>query len=147
MATFRKRSGAWQALVKRKGFGQIARTFDTKADAEAWARQTESEMDRDDFVTRKESEITTVSEALDRYEKEVSSGKKGHGKEKYTIDHWRNSSLAARFLSNIRSSDLATWRDERLKEVSASTVNRLLNLLSHVFTVLSPLCFSSNSLT
>ena len=135
MATFRKRSGAWQALVKRKGFGQIARTFDTKADAEAWARQTESEMDRDDFVTRKESEITTVSEALDRYEKEVSSGKKGHGKEKYTIDHWRNSSLAARFLSNIRSSDLAKWRDERLKEVSASTVNRLLNLLSHVFTV------------
>ena len=135
MATYRNRSGAWQALVKRKGFGQIARTFDTKADAKAWARQTELDMDRGDFLPRKESEKTTLIEALDRYEKEVSSGKKGYTKEKYSIDHWRKSALASRFLSNIRSSDLAKWRDDRLNGVSSSTVNRLLNLLSHVFTV------------
>ena len=53
MATFRKRSGSWQALVKKKGFGQIARTFDTKAAAEAWAKVTESEMVRGVFIPRK----------------------------------------------------------------------------------------------
>jgi hypothetical protein len=37
MATFRKRSGSWQAIVKKKEFGQIARTFDTKAEAEVGA--------------------------------------------------------------------------------------------------------------
>ena len=60
MATFRKRSGAWQALVKKKGFGQIGRTFDTKAEAEAWATIIESEMTRGVFVTRKEAENTTL---------------------------------------------------------------------------------------
>ena len=38
MATFRKRSGSWQALVKKKGFGQIGRTFDTKTEAKTWGR-------------------------------------------------------------------------------------------------------------
>ena len=47
MATFRKRSGSWQALVKKKGFGQIGRTFDTKA--EAWAKIVEAEMVRGVF--------------------------------------------------------------------------------------------------
>ncbi len=36
MATSHKRSGSWQALVRKKGFGQIGRTFDTKA--ETWAK-------------------------------------------------------------------------------------------------------------
>ena len=64
MATFRKRSGSWQALVKKKGFGQIARTFDTKAAAEAWEKVTEAELVRGVFVSRKEAENTTLSEAL-----------------------------------------------------------------------------------
>jgi len=43
--------------------------------------------------------------------------------------------LGSLFLGTIRSSDLSKWRDERLKTTSPATVNRLLNLLSHVFTV------------
>ena len=89
MATFRKRSGSWQALVKKKGFGQIARTFDTKAAAEAWAKVTEAELVRGVFVSRKEAENTTLSEALDRYEREVSSTKKGHRREKTRISIWK----------------------------------------------------------
>jgi hypothetical protein len=54
MASFQKRSGSWRAIVKRKGFDRITRTFDTKASAEAWARQIEAEMDRGVFVSRKE---------------------------------------------------------------------------------------------
>ena len=55
MAYFQKRSGSWRAIVKRKGFDRITRTFDTKASAEAWARQIEAEMDRGVFVSRKEA--------------------------------------------------------------------------------------------
>ncbi|MDA8110907.1 MAG: hypothetical protein M0T83_00455 [Nitrospiraceae bacterium] len=78
MATFRKRSGSWQALV-----------FDTKAAAEAWAKVTEAELVRGVFVSRKEAENTTLSEALDRYEREVSSTKKGHRREKTRISIWK----------------------------------------------------------
>lgn len=136
MATIRERGPyQWQAQVLKKGHPPQYKTFNNKADAEKWARQVEAEMDRGVFVSRKEAESTTLAEALDRYEREVSSGKKGHAKEKYAIDHWRKSPLASRFLANIRSSDLSKWRDDRLQEVAPSTVNRLLNLLSHVFTV------------
>ena len=136
MATFRKRSGSWQALVKKKGFGQIARTFDTKAAAEAWAKITESEMVRGVFVSRKEAENTTLSETLDRYEREVSSTKKGHRREKTRITIWKNHSLAKRVLASIRGNDIASYRDERLKAgYSANTVRLELAIISHLFEI------------
>lgn len=75
MAYFQKRRGSWRTSVKRKGFDRITRTFDTKVAAEAWARQVEGEMDRGGYVSQKEAENTTLSEALDRYEREISSGR------------------------------------------------------------------------
>ena len=136
MATFRKRSGSWQALVKKKGFGQIARTFDTKAAAEAWAKITESEMVRGVFVSRKEAENTTLSEALNRYEKEVSSAKKGHRREKTRISIWKNHHLAKRVLASIRGNDMAAYRDDRLKAgYSANTVRLELAIISHLFEI------------
>lgn len=136
MATFRKRSGSWQALVKKKGFGQIARTFDTKAASEAWAKITESEIVRGVFVSRKESENTTLSEALDRYEQEVSPIKKGHRQEKTRITIWKNHPLAKRFLASIRGSDMASYRDERMKGGYASnTIWLELAIISHLFEI------------
>jgi len=136
MATFDKRGDLqWRAQIRRKGFPVQRKTFNSRAEAEAWAAVVESEMARGIFVSRKEAENTTLAEALDRYEREVSQEKRGHTKEKDKIDHWRKSSLGSLFLASIRSSDLSKWRDERLKKASPATVNRLLNLLSHVFTV------------
>ena len=135
MATFRKRSGSWQALVKKKGFGQIGRTFDTKADAEKWARSIENEMDRGVFVSRKEAENTTLSEALDRYEREVIPSKKGAVQESMRIRIWKRSSLAKRFLSTSHGRDIAEYRDQRIKEVAPNTVRHELAVLSHVFTI------------
>ena len=56
MATLRKRPGpggktAWQAQIIRRGHESQYKTFDTKAEAEAWARQIEGEMDRGVFVS------------------------------------------------------------------------------------------------
>ena len=77
MAYFRKRSGSWEASIEKKGYSRISRTFDTKTQAEAWAKVTEAEMVRGAFVSRKESENTTLSDALERYKKEITEKKKG----------------------------------------------------------------------
>jgi len=135
MATIRERGPfQWQAQVLRKGQSPQYKTFNNKADAERWSRQVEAEMDRGIFVSRKEAENTTLSDALDRYEQEVSSKKKGYPKEKDKISYWKTA-FGSRYLATIRPSDLASWRDKKLKDSASSTVNRLLNLLSHVFTV------------
>lgn len=63
MATFRQRdSGYWQAIIRRKGHPDESRTFRTKADAEAWARDVESKIDRGVFVSASEAERTTFSD-------------------------------------------------------------------------------------
>lgn len=51
MASLRKRGDLqWQARIARKGYPAQVRTFNTKAEAEAWARALESEMDRGSFL-------------------------------------------------------------------------------------------------
>ena len=110
--------------------------METKAAAEAWARQIESEMDRGIFVSRAEAERTTLKEALDRYERQVTRAKKGWKQETYRIRIWRRDPLAMRSLASIHGSDLARWRDEQLKEgFAASTIRNDLNLISHLFTI------------
>ena len=136
MATFRKRSGSWQALVKKKGYGQIGRTFDTKGEAEAWAKITEAEMVRGVYFSQKEAESTTLSEALDRYEREISSIKKGYQQEKKRIRSWKAHPLAKRFLATIQGKDIAAWRDARIKSgSSANTVRLDLAIISHLFEI------------
>ncbi len=136
MAYFRKRSGAWQVVVKKKGFERISRTFDTKAEAEAWANVTESEMVRGVFVSRIEAENTTLSEALDRYQREISSGKKGERQEIARIRLWKAHPLAKRFLASIQGKDIAAFRDERIQAGYASNTIRLeLAIISHLFEI------------
>ena len=126
----------WQALIRRKGFETQAKVFNTKAEAESWAQVTESEMVRGVFVSRKEAESTTLSEALDRYDQEVSSKKKGAYQESRRIENFKRHKLSKRFLSSIQGKDIAQYRDERLQNgLSEATIRRELVVLSHVFEV------------
>lgn len=135
MASIYKRGPyQWQVLIRRKGFPSQAKVFETKSEAETWAATIESEMGRGGFVSQKEAENTTLSEALDRYEREVTVKKKGH-QEKNLIKKWKSHPLSKRFLSTIRGKDIAEYRDTRLKEVSPNTVRLDLALLSHLFTI------------
>ena len=131
MATFRKRSGSWQATVKRKGFGRVARTFNSKSEAETWAATLESEMGRGVFVSQKEAENTTLAEALDRFDQE----KNPKRVQQYIslVGIWKRSPLASRSLAQIQGKDVALYRDKRLKEVSSQTVVHELNLLSRLY--------------
>ena len=71
MATLRNRSGKWQARVVRKGHIPVAKTFQSKQDAERWARQVESNMDKGSFSSPVLAERTTFKEVVERYIKEV----------------------------------------------------------------------------
>jgi hypothetical protein len=97
-------------------------------------KRVESEMGRGIFVDRSEAEGTTLYEALERYEREVSKAKKGHEQEKWRIKAWKADSLAKRSLASLRGADFSKWRDARLESVSPATVRLELALLSHFFT-------------
>ncbi|MHB1287304.1 MAG: hypothetical protein ACYCYP_12275 [Leptospirales bacterium] len=132
----------WQTKVRRKGYPVQTKTFNTRAEAEAWDSTVESEMTRGVFVSRKEAESTALTEALDRYEQEISSRKKSHAIEKVYIRTLKKSFLSSRFLAGINGSDVSRYRDARLKEVSATAVRHELRLLSHLFTIAIKECMS-----
>jgi len=129
----------WQARVRRRGYPVQIKTFNTRADAEAWARQVESEIDRGVFVSRVEAESTTLAEALARYEREISPSKKSHTREVSLLRTWAKTPLSARYMAAIRSSDIAKLRDDWLKATNPAlkpaSVLRRLAVLSHVFTI------------
>jgi hypothetical protein len=72
MATIRKRGSSWHVQVRRLGQPTITRSFKKKPDANAWARQIESKIDRRGLAPcRSDLERFTVSDLLRRYRDEV----------------------------------------------------------------------------
>lgn len=136
MATIRKLRGRWQAQVRRRGMKPRCKSFDTKIEAEKWARDLEAQVDR--FGAAPDTKIlesTTLGQLLERYQQEVSPTKRGSVQEVQRIDVLRRHDLAYRTLIGLSQQDVASFRDERLQSVAPSTTVRELAILSHVLEV------------
>ena len=139
MATFVQRKGpggrkVWQALVRKTGYPQQTRTFDSKAEAQTWAGGVENEMGHGVFVSRAEAESTTLGEALGRYRREVTPAKKGASIERFRLDRWDTHRYAQRSMASLRCKDVADYIEERRQEGAApATIHKEINLLSHLF--------------
>lgn len=128
----RKAKGGWRVEVVRKGVRTSA-TFPHKATATAWGAQQETAIlaGKVGFPTK------TVREAFDRYERDVSRHKRGFiGESKRFAAILRDfPALGAKVMHEVKTPDLAEWRDARLKVVSKGTVQRDINLLRNVWAV------------
>ncbi len=134
---YRNRSGNWEGRVRRKGYPAQTRTFDTKAQAETWATEIESEMLKGVFVSRAEAERMTFGEALERYTTEITPRKKGWSrKETYRACLLRKHPLALRTLASIRGADIAALiRELQSRGLGRQSIRLYLELISHLFTV------------
>jgi len=135
MASFAKRANGWRVQVAIQGVRE-SRVFSTKTEAAAWAAQRETEIRNDNAAGIQRSR--TVQAAFDRYEKEVSAHKRGKEKESIrlrAIGRMEVDGIALKDwkLADVTPDVLGKWRDQRLQKVLGSSVNRDLNLLSHVF--------------
>lgn len=133
MASIVQRGKVWRAMIRRAG-QSLARTFDTRADAEAWAVATEARVLAGGATAPavRAPSGATVADLFDRYAREVSPGKAG---ERWEVIRLR--ALAPSFgmpAAQLDGPAVAQWRDTRLRTVSAATVNRELNLISAVIT-------------
>jgi len=132
MATIRRLRGRWQAMVRRRGVPPRCKSFDKRTDATRWARELEAEADRSGWVAdTRLAEKTTLGELLTRYRDQVSPTKRSAHTERSRISAIVRRPIAHRTLAKLTSADVATYRDERLKDVAPATVVRELNTLSH----------------
>lgn len=136
MATIRRLRGRWQAQVRRRGVKPRCKSFDSKLEAEKWARDLEAQVDR--FGAAPDTKIlesTTLGQLLERYQREISPTKRGSVQEIRRLDVLRRHDLAYRTMIGLSQQDIASFRDERLQSVAPSTTVRELAILSHVLEV------------
>ena len=112
----------------------ISRTFDLKADAEAWAREVERELQRGNVAAlRDDAGRTTFSEIADRYADDVLPGLRGKSAGAYV--RAARARFGPMFLSAIRSVDVADWADDLRRDgLSAQSVIHHINAVAAVFT-------------
>jgi len=93
-------------------------------------------MDRGVYQDYSEAERVTLGDILERYVREISPSKKAGSIEVIRIRKFLRDESICQYKASLLSGKLiSAWRDQRLKHVSGSTVNRELNLLSHAINI------------
>lgn len=136
MATISKRSGGWFVQIRRKGYEPQFKTFPTKADAQRWARERESLIDRGDQpVSHRDLKRTTLGALIDRYLTEVTPSKRSADTEALRLKKMRKAPVCGLCLADLSSAAVAAYRDARSREVKPGTIAREMSLLHSVVEV------------
>jgi len=122
-------SGSWKQEITING-ERLSKTFRTKGECVTWAAKQ--------VVGAPGSKPTlkrTLDQLAEKYMNEVSVTKAGEKKEVIRINYYRREfpELFAMSLSKIQLEDIEALVDERLEVVMTSTINRDLNIFSHMF--------------
>ena len=115
MATIRKRTtGSWEASVRKKGHSQVYKSFKTKAAAERWAREVETEIERGSFISTHSADTTIFHDVIDRYLAEVLPTKKSQ-RQVISQANGIRKELGQYSISALSPPILAQYRDKRLR--------------------------------
>jgi len=131
MASLTKINGRYHVRVRRAGFKAQCKTLTQRADALAWARETEIELERGTLRVPD----APLRSLIIRYSKDISPLKKSHASEAIRLRVLLQNPIADYPISQITPTVIAEYRDTRLNQVSPSTCLRDLVLLSHIFSV------------
>ena len=139
MASIKKNTkGDWRVQINKLGVRDSS-TFDSKRAGQDWASIREAEIVSTGGAKSAHKHIR-VSELFSRYVQNVSIHKGGKNVEEkrlaYFAEHHPSISELVKSqakVTDVSKSDIAMWRDERLKTVKSSTVLREKNLLCNVF--------------
>jgi len=132
-----KNSYTYRVQVYSKGRVVANATFDRMKDAKSYEANVKAKLSTGEWVDKSAAENMILSEALDKYNDTESKKKKGdsYRRECSLAKQIKKYPLSNLPLSKIRSADVATFRDQRLKDVGVNSVRLSLALLGHVFTV------------
>lgn len=135
MASITPHKDGWRAQVYVGG-ERDSKVFRTQREAKAWAAAREIEMRR--VKNTPAADLHTVREMLKRYGEEVSPQKRGERAEQLRIKAFVRDypEIADLNLSQVKTPDLAAWRDARLKAgITPASVQRDINWLRNAFNI------------
>ncbi len=128
MPTFKKRGDRWQARIQLAHLPTKTETFDTRAQAQAWAFPEEKAMREGKRGTVK----ATFQTAIDRYCKEVAPLHKSGDNESKRLKAIAKMLPTLRPIDQLVAADFSKFRDKRLTEVSVATVRKEMTIIRSV---------------
>lgn len=136
MASIRKHRGKWQVQIRRQGTASASKSFINRKDAENWARQTEVQIDQKSLPhdSRRLNQYT-LSELVIRYRDTVTPNKRAAKNETIVLNAFLRHPICSKKLSHLTQEDFAAYRDERLQQVKAYSVKRMLSPIQNLFEV------------
>ena len=129
MPSVSKEYGVYRVRIRCRGLPNVSKTFKSKTDARQWGEKTERAML---LGLLSPDQDCTLKELLLRYGRDITPAKRGAPQELSRIHKLCQHRITALRLADLHSSHIAQFRDERLKEVSGTTVVKDLSLLSLV---------------
>ena len=134
MPTIIQRNGRYLARVRKDGHKPVSKTFLRKADAVAWGRKVEADMQAGRWVSVVE-QVPTMAEALKTYRASVVIGMKGADKYGITLDELEGLNMAHKTVDKVTAGDVSAWRDDMASRgLAPATIVRRLGMLSGFFT-------------
>jgi len=130
MAGYRKRNGKWEVRIRRNNSKNLSKTFVNKEDAQRWAREQESKLDKGIFEDLTAANNILLKDLISRYIKEVVVNKKSYQSERYKAQKLSKHKIAKLKLIQVTPLVLRDYQQELLKELNPSTVNKYLTLVS-----------------
>jgi integrase len=129
MATIRKRNGRYQVQIRKDSHPLTTKTFSRLADAKRWAIATEYELAHG-LRARPSPGFGTIGDLIDHY-LEITDPANINESESYRLKTL-NKGLGRVPIDQLKGSDLARYRDLRLKKIKPATLVRELSVLRRV---------------
>ena len=134
MATIRKRqSGKWQVIIRKKNYPNVVRSFLEKSTATKFAKDVETQMDKQIFRDLSGASTTTLKDLMIKYRDEIVPSQKACRSTTATLNFLMKHKIAYYSLTQLKSVHLYKFKKEMLVGRQPKTVNGYIQLLSLIW--------------
>jgi len=135
MATIRKlKSGRWQVLIRKSNHKAIYKTFIEKAVARKWAREVETQIEKDVYTDYGNAETITIQDLIIKYRDDIVPDHKAKKSTTHKLNKLMRYPVASQFLLRLRSSHVYQMQKKMKQEgLAPKTINIYIQLLVQIW--------------
>ena len=112
MATIRKMRSKWQVIIRKKNYPTVVRSFIEKSTASKFAKDVETQMDKQIFQALSGASTTTLKDLMIKYRDEIVPTQKAHRSTTATLNFLMKHKIVYYSLTQLKSVHLYKFKKE-----------------------------------
>ena len=132
MGSVRKYRTKWrgEARYNRK---YVSKLFSSKGDASSWVKQTQRNLEREEYEDYRDSANITLAKLILRYRDEVTPKKKGAKSEKYKLNFLLRQQIARSRILRLSPRKVIEFKNELKRTRAPATVNKYIHYIHTIW--------------